>query len=225
MKLKNWKLAINPNIPHLVTKEQIEGYTQKPLVETQSFLIGEIYGREGFSDGSLISTSRVKDINKEKAMTKSGSIYNLGNEAKSYELFKEALQNNKPVITNWIIGLDGDRNFVLSANMLVDGEVTYIEDIIIGQDLDTHSIDLAKSGNVFVDWPSINFCLLTSIQLGSINPKILFMDDNQMDLFGANMNEIEQAALKVSYTDLNYTDPDHAIDDNPIYQLIMKKRF
>lgn len=59
IRIENWQVATNP-------------WTRK------QYLHGEIYGHPDFPDGHTVTTSRLIDLRDDVAVTKSGTIYQLG---------------------------------------------------------------------------------------------------------------------------------------------------
>lgn len=61
------------------TVRRVSIYIEAPFIE------GLVYGRKGFLDGELVSTSLLRWISQDRARTISGTLYKLGGAARNQE--------------------------------------------------------------------------------------------------------------------------------------------
>lgn len=64
-------------------------------------LAGEVYGQEGFKNGSRIRTSTIVNVKDSVAITSSGSAYELGSMHPDYAEILSAMEEGIPVIKDW----------------------------------------------------------------------------------------------------------------------------
>ena len=73
---------------------------------TELFLVGKVYGKSGTPDGSLIRTSIITSLNKNEAVTKSGSVYELEDMSSDYIEFIDAINRGVEVLNEWDLSLE-----------------------------------------------------------------------------------------------------------------------
>lgn len=118
-------------------------------------LLGECYGREGFKDGAHIHTSAIKEVtNDGKAVTFSGSVYELGCKNPGYIAFEKAVSEGLTIVRDWTIGSFKDNDSVYLEGETEFPEYDFFRKKIVAQEGPVITVvDWVK---VFVDWISIN---------------------------------------------------------------------
>ena len=150
MKIENWIIKGAGELEGLVLPEDFDKST--------TLLVGRVYGREKFPDGSLVSTSPIIKLSETHAMTRSGKVYELGEMNSDYVKFINAVKNNIPVLKDWQLTIGstprkffgkrmGDENDVLNS---IYGDIT-------SHDADKNLYVFNNDMTVFIDWLSLDF--------------------------------------------------------------------
>ena len=108
---------------------------------------GRVYGHDKFPDGSLITTSQIRDEKGDRVMTENFSVYHLGAMHPDYADYLEAVKADIPVITDWAL-----TGFFRSGYNLTGEteEGRKISGKVIAQD--GNYITLSQQGKYFVLW-------------------------------------------------------------------------
>ena len=95
MRIENWILRGAGKLEGLVLPEEYD--------KSNVLIVGKVYGREDFPDGTLVSTSPVVKISESHATTHSGTVYELGEKHPDYVKFINAAKNSIPILKEWKI--------------------------------------------------------------------------------------------------------------------------
>lgn len=208
--MRNWMLVAvysspshRPMFLDMITESMIKNKNLKFCCEKDSsiVLIGDVYGREGWTDGLRLKTSAVVSVEEGIVTTLSGSKYKLGKMNPDYEMFVRYVEANKPVLYNFVIGENlsypGYGKWI-SGNVYVDGDVKFIKSVVMEQDFKKHTVTI-DGIEYFVNWLSTNLEFRARL-----NPRVkvrerIFADD---PIFG-----LEIDALRT------YWDADFEIDE------------
>ena len=88
-----------------------------PSEEERYALGGNVYGRDGFKDGTSIMTSRIVSTEGKIAKTASGSEYELGNMHPDYAELLEAKKAGIPILNSWSLSGNLRDGYILTGQM------------------------------------------------------------------------------------------------------------
>lgn len=110
--------------------------------------VGNVYGREGFNDGSCIRTSVIKEIKDGYAYTYSGSKYKLGEKNHDYAKFEDAIRRGIPILDDWSVVVDK------KMDVCVHGTIRETKEPFKGKVIsqDGPILTFSDGYRVFVDW-------------------------------------------------------------------------
>ncbi|MGN1300993.1 MAG: hypothetical protein ACI4U9_00415 [Clostridia bacterium] len=114
-------------------------------------VLGEVYGRHGFKDGTRIHTSATKEVTETVARTYSGSVYELGTKDPDYAKYEEAVMNDVPILEYWSIGNLHEGVYIKGK---IRGEGRKFMKKVIAQD--GAILTFYDGSKVFVDWLTID---------------------------------------------------------------------
>lgn len=160
MRLENWSLACAEEGGLVLPEDFKSG---------EYCIIGEIYDRPGWEDGRCIKTSNIMEFTESKAVTRSGSIYELGTINKDYQRFINACKDGVTVLKWWNIGSHGLSGFVFDKGIydLLDARKVVVGKVV-SQDFENNICEISTdegSCKVFVDWLSIRKLHLHSMRI------------------------------------------------------------
>ena len=72
------------------------------------FLVGRVFGRGGVPDGSVIHTSAIASLYEKRAVTSSGSVYDLDDICPDYTEFLDAKAKGIEIVSEWNLTLDSN---------------------------------------------------------------------------------------------------------------------
>ena len=148
------EIAENPNLKFDMIKFNERNVTSK-------IIMGEIYGKTNCKPGTFVKTGCILKIENGFAITNGGRRYRLGKMHPDYAMFVDFVSNNKPVLFNYVFATDFIRNndeVYVSANIYINGDVSYISGRVEKQDFEKHTITIDGT-EYFVNWMSMNECL------------------------------------------------------------------
>lgn len=130
-------------------------YDTKNVVKDSNYYVsalGEIYGREGFEDGTTIYTGPVAESTKEYVRTRSSSKYVLVQKDPDYVEFENAIMRRIPILDNWSIVVNRELGVCIKGIIRENSE-PFLKKVIsqVGPFL-----TLADGSYIFVDWISIS---------------------------------------------------------------------
>lgn len=132
-------------------------------------IVGYVYGRNGFIDGSLVKTSTLVSYDGIVAKTYSGSSYELGKMNDDYLKFIEAHKKGTKILKDWEVGRGHISGYLFEEGIYDEfPQKSKIFGELISQDLETNSCVIkTKNGEeeVFIDWLDIGFNTLMYLQL------------------------------------------------------------
>lgn len=114
-------------------------------------VVGQVYGRPGFKDGTRIHTSATMEFTEKVARTYSGSMYELGVKHPDYAKFEEAVASGVPVLEHWSIGNLHDGVYI---NGNIRGERESFNKKVVAQD--GAILTFYDGSKAFVDWLTID---------------------------------------------------------------------
>ena len=111
-------------------------------------IYGNVYGNPNFTDGEYVQTTTVIGYDGHKVATACGEEYTLGNPARAYELFMQALKEDVLIVKKWSV-----ENGLLLGNTL---EGVPVEGKVISQCFRNNVCTFKDGRRVFVDWLSMD---------------------------------------------------------------------
>ena len=147
MRLEEWAL-VTKSRGTFVTLEMIKN---RELHIQRVVFIGKFPESENLEERKKFKSAIVKKINKKRVITEAGEFI-LGAPSKEYAEFVEAMKQGLPIIINWVIG----KNNMLSANVYENGQVSYLCEMVVAQNLAKRTLLLANGKTVYVVWRNIN---------------------------------------------------------------------
>ena len=110
-------------------------------------IYGNVYGNPNFTDGEYVQTTTVTGYDGHKVATACGEEYTLGNPARAYELFMQALKEDVLIVKKWSV-----ENGLLLGNTL---EGVPVEGKVSSQCFRNNVCTFKDGRRVFVDWLSM----------------------------------------------------------------------
>lgn len=150
MKIINWSLSLNKKKNIYINREIYEEVTKHDFNQVAIYLFGMIDNGNSLNKQYIIL--KLQEMNDNKVISINNTEYELGERAKSYQLFEEAVDAHTPVVYDWAIGADQDQNLILLGHTMKDDQEYEIKEKIVGQNPEQLKLILEYSGEVFMVW-------------------------------------------------------------------------
>ncbi len=215
IKIHNWMLSLNKISPFFINKELYEKMTERYFINNYSdtiYLMGEYRENIQSNQTFFALTTPVRLLSNNIVISENGTRIILGEKSSEYQHFENAVSNNIPIIYNWVIGVNEqklqeyrtqikvnsleEKELYISCNMIQNGQISYIKDKIIEQNIEESSITLKKMGKVFISWGAKN--TYHSLALKKSEETIIYLYDEATEKL-----EYKKHQLKNNLKNLN----------------------
>lgn len=147
MRLENWAM-VTKSRKTFVTPEMVKN---QELHIQHVIFIGELPESGVVAERRNFKSDVVKTFH-DGGFTTDTAEFLLGKPSKEYAEFVEAVKQGMPIVINWVIG----KNYMLSANLYKNGQITYLCEKVVEQSLEKRTLLLANGKTVYVVWRNIN---------------------------------------------------------------------
>lgn len=168
--IENWTLCATTSLMNkavfldMITMEMTENPNLKFNISmgtddvASKVIMGNLYNKPGMSPGCFVKTACIVSVKNGIATTIGGEKYHLGKMHPDYKMFVDCVNDNRPVLFNYVFGSDllsSNGEIYVSGNVYVDGDIKYIVGEVEKQDFEKHSITV-DGIEYFVNWMSMN---------------------------------------------------------------------